>query len=318
VIRYITEAQVASVVAMSDALTAVDRACRELAAGRAQNSPRARVRDGKDGAIMHMLPATVDHRLGYKAYTSAKRGARFWVHLYAATGEWLAIIEADRLGQLRTGAASGIATRALARANAKTVGVIGTGYQARTQLAAVCAVRPIERVIVYGRDAERRVKWAADMQTELGIPVHAAESAREAIVDSDIVITITGASEPVFDGTWLRAGTHINAAGSNRLWAREIDAETVRRSQVVVAEDLAQIRIESGDLADAVKDGAFAWERARRLAEVVAGTEPGRTSDDQITLFESLGIGLWDVALANTVYDRCTERGIGTELPLEG
>ena len=317
-IRYITEAQVASVVGMPDALAAVDHACRELAAGRAQNSPRARVRDGEAGAILHVLPATLDHRLGYKAYTSAKRGAKFWVHLYAATGEWLAIIEADRLGQLRTGAASGIASRALAREDATTLGVIGTGYQARTQIAAVCAVRPIDRIVVFGRDEDRRKTFVSAVQQELGIDVLAASTAREAIESADIVVTMTGSNDPVFDGRWLRPGTHVNAAGSNRLWAREIDAETVRRADIVAAEDLTQLRIESGDLAEAVKDGVFAWERATRLADIVAGTSPTRTNEKQITLFESLGIGLWDVALASIVYDRCTENGFGSELPLDG
>ncbi len=317
-IRYITEAQVASVASMADALAAVDHACRELAAGRAQNSPRARVRDGDAGTILHMLPATIDHRLGYKTYTSAKRGAKFWVHLYAATGEWLAIIEADRLGQLRTGAASGIASRVLARENSTTLGVIGTGYQARTQIAAICAVRPIDRVVVFGRNEDRRKTFASEIQHELGIDVVAALTAREAIETADIVVTMTGSSDPVFEGGWLQPGTHVNAAGSNRLWAREIDAETVRRADIVVAEDLAQIRIESGDLTEAVKDGVFTWERARRLAEVVAGTSPARTSDDQVTLFESLGIGLWDIALANIIYDRCVARAIGSELSLEG
>ena len=317
-VRYITEAQVASAVGMPDALAAVEHACRELAAGRAQNSPRARVRDGEAGTILHVLPATLDHRLGYKAYSSAKRGAKFWVHLYAATGEWLAIIEADRLGQLRTGAASGIASRALAREDATTLGVIGTGYQARTQIAAVCAVRPIDRIVVFGPDQDRRNTFASAVQQELGIDVLAASTAREAIESADIVVTMTGSNDPVFDGTWLRPGTHVNAAGSNRLWAREIDAETVRRADIVAAEDLAQLRVESGDLAEAVADGAFAWERATRLADIVAGTSPTRTSEKQITLFESLGIGLWDVALANIAYDRCTENGVGSELPLDG
>ena len=313
---YITEADVDATLTMADALRLLDAAARQIADGSAMNAPRQRVSAG--GAMLQVLPAALDGRVAHKSYTVAARGAKFWVTLYSAGGEMLAIIEANRLGQLRTGAASGLATRYLARPNAGSLGTIGTGYQARTQIEAICAVRPIERIRVWGRNAERLKHFCAELSAVLGRQVEAAADARAAVDGADVVATMTSASTPVFAGEWLAPGTHVNAAGSNRPTAAEIDAETVRRSAVVAVEDLAQAEVESGDLIAAAAVGAFRWERAVRLADIVGGRVAGRTSDEQITLFESLGVGIWDLAAASHVYDASVAQNRGSLLPFTG
>jgi alanine dehydrogenase len=311
---YLTEDDVAATLPMNEAIAALERASRELAAGKAMNAPRQRVK--ADGTILNVLVAAYDGRLGHKSYTSAPRGTRFWFTLYAASGEMLALIEANTLGQIRTGAASGLATRALARTDARSLGMIGTGFQARTQVEAICAARPIERVRVWGRNPERLRAFCTEMTAQLKRPIEAAAGAREAIEGADVVATMTNAVRPVFDGNWLAPGTHVNAAGSNRTTSLEIDVDTVRRASVIAVEDVAQARVESGDLRAAAEAGMFRWLDAVRVADIVAGRAPGRTSDAQITLFESLGIGLWDIAVANHVFDACVAAHRGTELPI--
>jgi ornithine cyclodeaminase len=296
----------------------VEEAGRSLGNGESMNAPRQRVRTGT--AMLHVLPAASGsaHALGLKAYTTGPQGAKFWLLLFAGNGELLALMQADHLGQIRTGAASGVATRHMSRPQSRSVGIIGTGYQARTQLEAVCAVRPIERVRAWGRTRERLEAFCREMSEKLARPVEPAPSARAAVDGADIVVTITSASQPVVEGAWLSRGTHVNAAGSNRASAREIDGETVARAGIIAVEDVAQAKVESGDLRLAVDEGRFRWERAVTLGAILAGKTPGRTSDDQITLFESLGIGLWDVVAAAHVYQVAVERGFGTELPIAG
>jgi alanine dehydrogenase len=313
---YLTEDDVVATLTVGDALRLLDDAARARAEGAAENKPRQRVRAKQ--SVLQVLPAAYGERLGHKSYLVAPkpRGARFLYLLFAASGELLALFEADALGQIRTGAASGLATRVMAREDARTLAVIGTGWQARTQLEAVCAVRPIERVRVYGRDAERRRAFSAEMAARIGIPVQPAESAREAVEDADVVCTITSASTPVLEGAWLKPGSHVNAAGSNRANAQEIDVAAVTRAAIVAVEDFEQAKVESGDLIHAAISGRWSWERAVVLSDLVAGKARSRTSPEQITLFESLGIGLWDLAVASHVYDACVAVGRGTRLPI--
>lgn len=313
---YLTEQDVVATLTMADAVRLVEEAARALAEGGAENRPRQRVRSGT--TMLHVLPASMGERLGHKSYTSAPkpRGARFWYFLYAASGEMLAILEADHLGRIRTGAASGVATKFLARPESRTMAIIGTGSQAPTQVEAVCAVRPIARVLAWGRDPDRLRAFCETASKSCGIPVLPAPSAEEAVGAADVVATITNARTPVLFGAWLRPGAHVNAAGSNRAAAQEIDVETVRRAGVVAVEDLAQAKVESGDLRTANESEGWQWQDAVRLSDVVAGHALGRTSDEQITLFESLGIGLWDLVSASHVYDACLAAGRGTRLAM--
>jgi ornithine cyclodeaminase/alanine dehydrogenase-like protein (mu-crystallin family) len=288
-----------------------------LAAGTAAIATRQRVSSG--GVTMNLMGAALDGRVAHKTYPVARpRRARFWVTLFGNDASMLALIEADKLGQIRTGAASGLATRVMARPDARVATVVGTGWQARTQLEAVCRVRPIERAYAYGRDPARQRSFCDDMTALLKLPVEPANDLAGALAVSQVAITMTSASEPVLFGALLAPGTHVNAAGSNRATAEEIDADVVRRAAVVAVESVAQAKVESGDLLGAERAGAFDWSRAVLLSDIVAGRAPGRTSDDDVTLFESLGVGLWDIAAASYVYDRCVERDRGRLVDVPG
>src|SRR6059036_439163 len=214
----LTEKEVEGLLRMDDALAAVEEGLRALGRGEATNRPRQRV-GTRETAVNVMLAAwPARGYAGFKYYTASRAGIRFWVHLFdMATGELVAVIEADRLGQQRTGAASGVATKYLARSDASTVGIVGTGWQAESQLEAVCAVRSIRRIRCYGRDKARREGFAKKIASLLGVTVDVAKSAEEAIGDADVAIAATNAPQPIIHGDWLQAGGHINAIGGNRL-----------------------------------------------------------------------------------------------------
>ena len=254
---------------------------------------------------------------GYKAYSTFPSGAsKFLMMLYdAESGALISVMEASALGQIRTGAASGLATRYMARPDASTVGIIGTGYQARTQLEAVCAVRSIKQVRAYSRTPEKREAFASRMSHRLNTEVVPSDSAEECIRGADIAITITPSREPVLKGEWLEGGEHVNAAGGNHWMRREIDGEVVECADLIVVDDMEQAKIECGDLIWPAERGAFRWSMSHELKEVVAGRINGRPDNGCITLFESQGIAIEDVAAAQHVYRKARERGIGQELP---
>jgi alanine dehydrogenase len=313
---YLTEGDVVATLTIRDALGLVEDAARALAEQRAQNRPRQRA--FTSSSVIQVLAAAYGGRMGHKTYTVAPkgRGARFWYTLFNENGEMLAIMEADALGQMRTGAASGVATRFLAREDASTLGIIGTGWQARSQLEACFHVRNISRILVYGRDEKRRSDFCELMSEKVSAKIEPVATAREAVENADVICTMTSSSTPVLEGAWLRQGAHVNAAGSNRANAQEIDIEAVTRAAVVAVEDIAQAKVESGDLQAANETAHWSWDHATRLSDIIAGHALGRTSDAQITLFESLGIGLWDLAAASHVFDACVIEGRGTQLPI--
>ena len=255
--------------------------------------------------------------MGLKAYgVTHGNPVRFYVQLFSTdTGELLALLEAGDLGQVRTGAASGVATKYMAREDSATVGVIGSGYQARTQLEAVCKVRPIKSAKVFSRTAERRERFATRMGERLGIDITPVESGEECVADADVVITMTSANRPVLNGEWLSEGTHINAAGANHWMRRELDGDAVRRSDVIVTDEIEQAKMECGDLIYPAELGSIRWEQVRSLADVVGGIAPGRNSDTDITLFESQGLAVQDITTGIRVYHLALEKGIGSELP---
>ncbi len=321
---YLTEQEIAELLTMPDALWAVESAFKLQATGDATNEPRRRVR-AQGSTLMTMsgavsgfkTPGGIEFKglLGLKSYTVSRGGARFYVSLFdAVTGELLAFIEADKLGQMRTGAASGVATKFLARENANSVGVYGSGWQAASQLAAVCAVRQIEEVKVYSRKPENRERFCQQMAAELGIAnIHPVDTP-EAAADTDIIITITSSREPVVLGEWLKPGTHINAAGGNSVLRREFDDDAIKRANFLAVDSLDQAKLESGEFVAAVEKGLLVWERVKELRYVVAGTLQGRTDQQQITLFKSLGIAIEDVAAAAVVYQKAKEQKVGKEI----
>ena len=315
---FLNEQEVVSLLPMDECIEALDRAFAHAGAGQVDNKARSRIR--MPGGFFHFMAAADGGQgvFGYKAYPSfaGPGGAKMMVMLYDyESGQLLSCMEAGRLGQIRTGAASGLATRYMARSDASSVAVIGSGFQAQTQLEAVCAVREIKQARVFSRRQERREDFAQRSSERLGVDVQAVDSAQECVEGADIVIVITSAREPVVLGEWLARGAHVNAAGGNHWQRREIDEAAVLRSELIVVDDLEQAKIECGDLMWPEARGSFRWSMAHELHDVVAGRVPGRLSQQGITLFESMGVALEDIAAADLVYRKARERGIGTELP---
>ncbi len=315
--RLLREQDIRALVGMPEALEAVELAFREQGQGTGYNSPRQRIY--QPAGVLHLMGGALTERgyWGFKAYTATRQGTRFIINLYdAQTGSLRSIMEADYVGQLRTGAASGIATKYLARPDAAVLALIGSGFQAETQLEAIAAVCSLQEVRVYSRAAERREDFAARLGERLGLAVRAVSTAREAVVGADIITTMTSAREPAFDGGDIGAGTHINAAGSNSVARSELDRTAVRRADRIFTDDLIQARSESGDLIMAAERNALNWARVRPLADVVAGLTPGRGSPQEITLFESQGIALWDIALAALALERAEAANLGSLIEL--
>jgi alanine dehydrogenase len=241
---------------------------------------------------------------------------RFLVPLYAmATGDLLAMIEADYMGQLRTGAATGVATNVLSRPESRVAAMIGTGGQARTQLEAIAQVRQLQTVRAYGRDRARRERFAKEMSERLGLNVVATESSAEAVRGADIVTTATTTALPVLHGADLAHGVHVNAIGANHANKRELDEEAVASADVIVVDSIEQSRQEAGDLIMAFRGDEACWTGVKRLSEVVAGKATGRSRDSEVTLFKSNGIASWDLAVAVKVYAVAKEKGLGRKLP---
>ncbi len=302
---------------MEAALSAVEASLRRQATGTALNQPRQRLTAGPDIHVNTMMAA--DSKLGvmgFKAYTAVAGVYRFYVFLSdSQSGEPLAIVEANRLGQLRTGAATGVAAKYLARPVASTVAVIGSGFQARTQLEAVSAVRDIDRAVVYSRSPDRRSAYALEMSERLGLPVAPVDSAREAVEGADIVLTITSSRAPVLEGAWLEPGMHVTAAGGADPYVTELDDDAVLRPDLVVVDDREQAKIESGELMMPASRGLLLWDQTVELCRIVSGEASGRRSPADITLFKSLGMALWDIAAAKAVYDRAVaDGGVGKVL----
>jgi alanine dehydrogenase len=312
---YLTESEVCRLIGITDALEAVEQCFRHQGEGTATNQPRRRARVPA-GALHVMFAADgATGVLGLKSYTTFAGGARFHVLLYSADdGRLLAILEANRLGQLRTGAASGLATRCLARADAAVAAVFGTGYQAWTQVEALSHVRDLKEIRIYGRDAARRELFRDRLIRELNLHAVAAPSPEAALDGADIITTITGASRPVFDGALLRPGMHLNAAGSNSLLKREIDETAVSRADLIAVDSLAAVPLEGGDLLPPLEKGLIQREALVEFGKIVAGRHPGRTSPEQVTLFKSHGIALEDIALAARAFHKAGERGEGTRM----
>jgi alanine dehydrogenase len=315
---HISEAEVRAVLGMPQAIEAVEEISRKQATGEVVVHPRRRF-ELPGGGFFHYM-AAADFSAGYvamKQYTYVRGKLKFLVPLYEmATGELLALIEADYMGQLRTGAASGVATKYLARRDSRIVAIIGTGGQARTQLEAVAAVRKLESARAFGRDAAKREKFCKEMSERLGIPVIPSASASEAVRGADIVSTATTTSQPVVSGADLSPGAHINAIGANHAHKRELDDEAVASADIIVVDSVEQSRQEAGDLIIAFHGDEICWTGVKKLSEVVSGKASGRTSDSEVTLFKSNGIASWDLAVAMKVYGLAREKKLGRELPL--
>ena len=286
---YFTESDVQELLPIREAIRLMRLAFEALAQGRAINQPRRRL-ILESGSVLHSMAGAVGNYFGTKFYSSNPRyGAHFYFFLYdARTAQPLAQMEANYLGQIRTGAASGYATDLLANPQAKTLAIIGSGFQARTQLAAIHAVRPIQNVRVWSRSEEKRRKFAEECS------VTATDSAEEAVRSADIVVTATNSKDPVLESSWIGAGTLVNAMGSNVANRRELPIDLMERAGLVAVDSLEQARIEAGDLIL-----AESWKNVVELQSVKAHYDP-----KGVTIFKSIGVGVEDVAAGAFIYER--------------
>jgi alanine dehydrogenase len=306
---YLTEAEVGELLTPADALEAVEGCFRRLAAGAVDNTPRARTR--LEGGMFAVMSA-VDRELGFaglKTYSWLENGTPFVVVLFdTQRAELAALIEADKMGQLRTGAATGVAAKYLAREGASSLGVIGCGWQARSQVESIREALPaIERVVVYCRTAERLEEFCREVGAEPG------EGHRDA-AECDVVVTVTSSSDPVLRGEWLREGALVCAVGANDGRRRELDNVVLERAAFVCCDSVEDARLESADLIEPVQTGVLDWLEVHELQEVVAGETSGRQLDSDVIVFKSNGLAAWDVAAAAAVVERARERGAGREV----
>lgn len=320
----LTESEVKALLTMKDGVRLVEDAFRLYAEHKTSLAPRLVMKLAGVAGNFRVMAAVVPDMGGFGLKTlTGTPGKRdpdstYFVILYfdIDTGALLAVIPATHITGIRTGAASGVATKYLARENAKTVGLFGAGFQGRNQIAAIREVRSIERVKIFDVASEPAEALATSLRSE-GLDAVVATSAEETVRGSDIVASATTAKEPPIRGAWLEHGVHVNAAGANAPVKQEVDAEGFKRSRVVV-DFREQVLQEAGDLINAIQSGMFSADAIyAELGDIVAGTKPGRETDAQITLFKSVGVAIEDVAVAAWVHDQAKEKGIGTEIALQ-
>ena len=311
---FLTEEEVRRLLPINEAIETVEQGLREQGNGTGLSIPRYRAQAGNRGITMMVSVLGERGVAGFKAMGA---GGSLVLLYGGEPHHLLAVMQAGALGQIRTGAATGVATRYMAREDSSTVGIIGTGNQAITQLEAVCAVRNIRSVKAFSRTPERREEFSRRMSESLAVEITPVASAEESVKDTDIVIAITNVRtlDPVLFGDWLEPGMHVNAAGANSINRRELDEKAVTMSSIIVADAVDQARIECADLAVPIDAGLMTWDRVLELGQVVTGQAAGRNSPMEITLFESQGIGLEDVAAAAHVYERAQAEGLGVPLP---
>lgn len=312
--EFFSEQQVARLLRMPDVIDQVEAGFRALQRGEAENIPRFRAHGS--GIVLHAMAATAGYLgvVGTKQYTTTRHGTQFHVSLYdQRTGQLLALFEANRLGQQRTGAATGVAVRHLTPPDIDRVGLYGSGWQAESQLEAVVAVRPIRQAFVHSRSPERRREFAARMSERLKIPVQPVDRPEDAARDLPLVITATNSRSPVLKAEWLPDETLVAAVGSN--WPRnaEVESAVLRTADRVVCDQVTACRVEAGDLLLAEEVGDFAWDRAEELANVVASQGGATRSDTTAELsgrrfYKSVGMALQDLAVAHALWLRRDER----------
>ena len=310
----LTEEEVERLLDMGSTIDAVEFVLRDQAEGNATNRARRRVAL-PTGGLNYMAAGVPELELmGIKIYSISRTGARFYTMLFdSESGELLSIIRSDKMGQLRTGAASGVATKHLAREDARTLGIYGAGWQAESQLEAIAAVKDLEKVVVHSRSEDSRKAFAEKMGEKLGMEIETTPAPEEPAAQ-DIVVTVTSSKEPVLKGEWLRPGTHVNAAGSNFIFKSEVDRHTIRRASFVCVDSREELGLEAGDLMPSLETGAIFPESVYELGQVIAGHLPGRHGSEDITLFASQGLALEDLAAARIVYDRAMKQDVGRDI----
>ena len=312
---YLSESEVAKLIDFPTAVDVLTEALKSQAQGTATNRPRIRI--PINGGMYNLMAAAnlSENVVGLKVYTASKNGAPMLIVLHAADGTGLlAIIEGGKISGCRTGAVSGISAKYMARSGKHVLGVIGSGFQARAQILGVLAAVSVERVVVFSRNTEKVNAFVKSMASEIEVPISAVTSADQVCAESSVVVLITNSSEPVIQTEQIRPGTHVIAAGNNTWLRNEFEPTLAAKAAIVVVDDVDQARIEAGELMRANELGLFNWDQAVSLASVVCGLRNGRTSEKDITLFASQGIGLLDVAVATHVFGQAKENSLGVIL----
>ena len=312
---FLKDEDVAQCVTMDAMLEAIESMQRQYGDGQAHNMTRRKII--ADSGMLSVMGGGLFHQglLGVKTYTVVKGAYSFQVSLYDAnTGELLLYTQANRLGQLRTGATTGVAVKHLANPEDATVGIIGTGGQAPTQLEALSKVRGIKKIKAYSRTQERREEFARRMTDTMGVKVSAATSNEDAVRDCDIVLCIAATMEPVVEADWLKDGSTLIGAGPTTWRAREVDEAVITRAGKLIVDSTEQAAIEAGDLCSAVDKGIIQWSKVHELRHVVSGAVTGRDSNDQVVYAKIMGTGVADVAAAKLAYDSAKAAGLGTEM----
>ena len=312
---FLKDEDVAQCVTMDGMLEAIETMQRQYGDGQAHNMTRRKII--ADSGMLSVMGGGLFHQglLGVKTYTVVKGAYSFQVSLYDAnTGELLLYTQANRLGQLRTGATTGVAVKHLANPGDVTVGIIGTGGQAPTQLEALSKVRGIKKIKAYSRTQERREEFACRMTDTMGVEVSAVASNEDAVRDCDIVLCIAATMDPVVEGAWLKDGSTLIGAGPTTWRAREVDEAVITRAGKLIVDSAEQAAIEAGDLCSAVDKGIIQWSKVHELRHIVSGAVTGRDSKDQLVYAKIMGTGVADVAAAKLAYDSAKAAGLGTEM----
>lgn len=311
----LSESEVTSLLTMEDTLRIVEEALRDYGEGDALNYSRYRLMSLN--SILNVMSAGLPHihSSGLKVYAASKAGARFLVLLLdSESGEWLSIMAANKLGQMRTGATSGVATKYLAGKHAASLGIYGSGWQARSQVEAISEIRKLQQIRCYSPNPTHAKDFAQEITDSLGLEITSMNEPQSVAEGADIVVTVTNAKQPVVRGEWLQDGVHLNGVGANDLRRRELDSSSIAKCDLIFVDSLEQSKLESGDLATPVSEGILEWRRVQELGKLVAGKVEGRSTQSQITLFKSNGLAIEDVAVARHVYDLAVSRRVGREI----
>ena len=313
----LTDNEVKETVSMEAMLDAVEDLHLHYARGEAYLLERRNMAVGNGKLALMGGALSYKGLYGAKTYTTVDGYQQYHVTLYdARSGKLLAFVHANWLGALRTGATTGVAVRHLANPEAQVLGVIGTGYQAQTQVMGATQGSNLRQIKVFSRRPEPREQFARHMSNILGREVEAVDSNRRAVEGSDIVVCLTTSAEPVLDGDWLKEGALLVSAGPVTLNAREVDETSIKRASLIAVDSLEQARYESGDLVAAVDNGVIGWDQVVELSQIVAGLVPGRRKPSDNIYVKHFGIGVVDIAAAKLAYDLATERGVGLRVDI--
>jgi alanine dehydrogenase len=315
--RYLSNDDIRALVSADEARQVIHELFRHESEGAAENHPTTELTIPGGFFRIKAGVAYGSRVFGFKAYGGIARASRYLVHVYSLeTGRQLGIVDARQLTEIRTGAVTGLGTELMSRPESSVVGMIGTGREAREQILAVSRVRPVRQVRCWSPSEENRASYAREVSEKLGVDVVPTATPEACVRETDIVVTITSAKDPIVDGDWLSPGTFICGVGATTPERRELHSNAVDRCGTVVVEHLPQAQGECGELRDAVERGALTWERVHELKDIVSGTVPGRASGDEINLFDTIGVGTEDIAIAKFALEKAEKLGAGREIDL--